>query len=469
MTTDAHVRQQELILLVEDSPTQALATQSLLEEAGFAVKVSTNGAMAVALVAELEPDLLLLDMHLPDMSGRMIAERLKSNPTLRGIPIIFLTGVFREIEDIIAGLDQGADDYLIKPIDPSELIARVRASLRAYKTQRELGKLARLLLTVSQVGSQLAGILNLDPLLASVVELIQVNFEYPHVHVFLSEAGGLRLAAAAGLPIEVWPDSLLDLEPEQPSLAAASAKSNQLYLVSGESPWPAPHPFLPQMQSGAAAPIHSNGKVSGVLEIASPSEIAFTANDGLVLQTLADMVGVAVHNSAIYQKMEELAMVDELTGLPNRRTTLNRLRLEWSRAQRYKHPLSLVTLDVDQLKAINDEHGHSAADDALRAMATAVAGSVRQTDLAGRLAGDEFVLILPETNEAGAFQLAERVRQAIEAVVVESDGRVPIALTASLGVAAWPETAAGDADSLLRASDAAAYRAKAAGRNTTHL
>src|SRR5215216_6564206 len=99
----------ELILLVEDSATQAMRTQYVLEDGGFDVQICTNGALALAFVAECEPDLILLDMYLPDLSGREVARQLKSDPTLAGIPIIFLTGVFRDVEDIISGLNQGAD------------------------------------------------------------------------------------------------------------------------------------------------------------------------------------------------------------------------------------------------------------------------------------------------------------------------------------------------------------------------
>src|SRR5436309_2059503 len=102
------------ILLVEDSPTQALCIQMVLEGAGWTVEVCTDGAEAVATVAGMMPDLVLLDMHLPGMSGREITWRLKADPVLASIPIIFLTGVFRDVADIINGLEQGADDYLVK-------------------------------------------------------------------------------------------------------------------------------------------------------------------------------------------------------------------------------------------------------------------------------------------------------------------------------------------------------------------
>src|SRR5258708_31361560 len=188
------------ILLVEDSATQAQRTRIVLETAGFEVQVCDRGTVALASAAANQPDLVLLDLYLPDLSGREVAQRLKADPTLSGIPIIFLTGVFRDVADIVTGLEEGADDYLRKPIEDGELVARVRACLRTKQTQRELGRLARLLLSVNQVGGQLAGILDLDTLLHSVVALIHENFDYPHVHLFLldRDKSELVLAAAAG-------------------------------------------------------------------------------------------------------------------------------------------------------------------------------------------------------------------------------------------------------------------------------
>lgn len=474
----------ELILLVEDSPTQAMRTRIVLEGAGFSVEICTSGTMALACVAEREPDLILLDMYLPDLNGREVAQRLKANPTLSGIPIIFLTGVFRDVEDIISGLNEGADDYLCKPIEDGELIARVRAALRATKTQRQLGRLARLLFTVNQVGSQVAGILNLDTLLASVVRLIRESFEYPYVHIYLIEDDVLVLAAAASPSVELLADPLrfpLDSD----TLAAASAASGSLQQITTAAFVPSWHPALPDARSGIAVPLRAGGRIRGILEIISPQMLAFSDDDGLALQTLADLVGVAIHNSWLYRRMEELATLDSMTHLLNRRSILERLQDEWSRSQRYGHPITLICLDIDHFKQVNDRYGHPAGDQAICAVADLIRRSFRDHDLvgrigedrtgdpddpmAGRLGGDEFLIMLPETDQRGAMIAAERLREAGEDLIIAIEKGAAITLTLSVGVASWPETNAADLDELLQAVDQALYRAKAAGRNRASL
>ena len=464
MMEPAQEQQRERILLVEDSATQAQRTRLVLEAAGFMVQVCDQGAVALAAAADQQPDLVLLDLYLPDMSGRAVAQQLKADRTFAAIPIIFMTGVFREVADIVTGLESGADDYLRKPVEDGELVARVRACLRNKQTQREVGRLARRLLTVNQVGSQLAGILDLNTLLDSVVALLHKNFDYPHVHLYLLDAPAQELVLAAA----VGPTAaeLMAAPPRVPladdSLAATSARHRK--LVAPATAAGMRHPFLPGVCSGAAAPLHSAGVISGVLEILSPRQLAFSPNDGLVLQTLADLVGVAVNNWRLYRRMEELAMVDELTGLLNRRTLLERLAGEWERAQRYQRPLALVLLDIDYFKRVNDHYGHAVGDEVLLSIARVITRSVRGVDSAGRLGGDEFLLILPETGPAGAMQVANRLSQSGRELVVPSSAP-PETISLSVGVADWPATAAPDATELLHLADRALYRAKDAGRN----
>jgi diguanylate cyclase (GGDEF)-like protein len=165
--------------------------------------------------------------------------------------------------------------------------------------------------------------------------------------------------------------------------------------------------------------------------------------------------------------LERLARTDPLTGLANRREFMEKLEQEVERSDRYLRPLSLVSLDLDHFKSVNDTHGHAAGDEVLREAARALSSVCRDVDLAARMGGEELALLLPETDTAGARIVAERVRERIAGAAHRSPSGQAFRVTASLGVATARTGASGEA--LLQAADEALYRAKAAGRNQVVL
>jgi diguanylate cyclase (GGDEF)-like protein len=164
-----------------------------------------------------------------------------------------------------------------------------------------------------------------------------------------------------------------------------------------------------------------------------------------------------------FRRVASQAAVDSLTGLANRRTLDEELALEWRRAQRVGASLAFVLLDLDNFKSVNDGHGHLAGDAVLRSVGDTLGQGVRQVDLAGRYGGEEFALILPETDLAGALKLAERLRVKLEETAVELPSGGTLTATASFGVAVSDGLVT--AEELVAAADAALYAAKAAGKN----
>jgi diguanylate cyclase (GGDEF)-like protein len=158
-----------------------------------------------------------------------------------------------------------------------------------------------------------------------------------------------------------------------------------------------------------------------------------------------------------------LATLDDLTGVYNRRTFLERLATEIARAQRYQRPLSLIMLDADHFKQVNDRYGHAAGDQVLKALIGVCLGDIRQVDFIGRLGGEEFAVGLPETALPGAESAAERLRWAVETALVTVDGGT-VRFTISLGVAQLLDTGE-DSEALLKRADQALYQAKSDGRN----
>lgn len=192
-----------------------------------------------------------------------------------------------------------------------------------------------------------------------------------------------------------------------------------------------------------------------------------TAMTALGLLVLWRLLGSLRALETKRRHFEAQAHVDELTQVPNRRFFVERSLLELARAQRYGRPLSALMLDLDHFKAINDSHGHAAGDEVLRAVSTAVQEALREADLLGRVGGEEFAVLLPETGAELAVEVAQRVRQRVEALRIVQDGAA-LPVTVSVGVASLLP-GQDDLDRLFGRADEALYAAKAAGRNCVRL
>jgi diguanylate cyclase (GGDEF)-like protein len=213
-----------------------------------------------------------------------------------------------------------------------------------------------------------------------------------------------------------------------------------------------------------AVPIEREHKLLGVLTVVDHEEGEFLRDDVETLAGLANQAGVAIENARLHLQVEQQAITDPLTGLANRRQFFDTLEREFERAQRFGTPLSLIMLDIDNFKQMNDVRGHLAGDAVLHGTAGTIEGLIREIDLAARYGGEEFGVLLPQTNLEGAKNLAERLREAVALRVVSFGDDQINGVTASFGVASGPRTNADHLDLVARA-DAALYRAKRAGKN----
>jgi diguanylate cyclase (GGDEF)-like protein len=211
-----------------------------------------------------------------------------------------------------------------------------------------------------------------------------------------------------------------------------------------------------------AVPMIVGARIIGVLELMSSAPLKVDEMSLDVLHSLAGQAATAVEAARFHQNADELSHTDALTRLPNRRRLELDLEVEITRSQRYDRPIAFIMLDVDHFKAINDTHGHQAGDEILSEFGDAFSAALRETDTAYRYGGEEFCVLLRETNAASAAIVAERLRLAIATRFAGNQGSAMV--TASLGVAAVPEDGT-DAQTLIAAADMAMYAAKAAGRN----
>ena len=221
------------------------------------------------------------------------------------------------------------------------------------------------------------------------------------------------------------------------------------------------------IRSWLGAPLMMYGGCEGVIAVQSTHAAAFTPHDQQLLESLALQIASALQNANLY----ELAMVDGLTGLFVRRYFDARIQEEIERSKRYAQPFSVVMMDVDDFKKLNDTHGHLIGDRVLRQIANVVKAQMRGVDTAARYGGEEIAVVLPRTEMVGAYNQAERIRAAIAELRITTDDEPPkvLSVTASLGIAAFPESKAADGTDLVRRADRALYRAKKTGKNRVEL
>lgn len=211
-------------------------------------------------------------------------------------------------------------------------------------------------------------------------------------------------------------------------------------------------------------PLVIKGEVIGVLEILKLEPDAFNRDDLRTLTIVANQAAFAIRNANLYSEVMQLAITDSITGLANHRYFKEVLAKELHRARRYNRQLSLLLMDIDYFKNINDFHGHQAGDCVLAELGKLLRTSIRKVDLAARYGGEEFCIILPETGQKQAMEIAERIRRKVEKKQFCGE----LELTVSIGVATFPQHAL-NLDQLIKAADAACYEAKRSGRNSIML
>ena len=445
------------ILVVDDVLPNVKFLEARLTAEYFEVRTATNGADALRLCAAGSCDILLLDVMMPGMDGFEVCRGLKANPETSHIPVVLVTALDQPA-DRVRGLEAGADDFLTKPVDEIALIARVRSLARLKVVVDELRQrastsaslgLLQPLPTVSSEDGANGRILVIDDKGSSAERLTGVLSSAHSVDLEAQPRDALFKAAEGDYDLIVVSLGLRDYD----GLRLCSQ------LRSLERTRQVPILVLAEAEDRSRI---LRGLDIGVndylIRPVDRNELLARVRIQIRRKRYTDRLG------RILQDSIQLAVIDPLTGLNNRRYLETHLSSLIEAAADRSRPLSLMILDIDHFKAVNDTFGHDAGDEVLRTFALRVKAAVRTVDLLCRLGGEEFIIVMPETSIDVAAKVGERIRESVNATMFPIEkGTRHIPITVSIGIADRRHDR--EADILLKRADKALYRSKNDGRN----
>jgi len=323
-----------------------------------------------------------------------------------------------------------------------------------------------------EVSRKLASTLNLSDILFTTLDSARkiVKYSFGAIIFNKSEQNILEIKSFVGKDKDDLIHQHFNLED---SLVGYLIKNyNRTYLIGDASQKASVLPIFgqklksPFFASLLFVPLQIKNTNIGAMLFASETPYFFTSYEAEILEVLGNQVSVAIDNSRMYEQVEAMAVTDGLTQLYNHRKFQEILEAEFKRAQRYNTPLSIMLLDVDRFKNINDTRGHPVGDEVLKKIAGLIKRFIRDTDYPCRYGGEEFVIVLPNTGTKEAVIIAERIRKSVEKSTFILNSREELYITISIGIATYPSDA-GEKHELVDKADKALYYAKESGRNQT--
>jgi diguanylate cyclase (GGDEF)-like protein len=312
----------------------------------------------------------------------------------------------------------------------------------------------------------------MDELVHALVRLVRFRLGYHHINLFINDpaqeqtqlraSSELKESMANKLPITLRYDQGLVgwVAGHGETVMANDVSQDARFMFT---------PLFPETRAEIAVPLTLGARCIGVLDVQSNIVNAFDKSDVVTLETLASQVAIALENARLYGEVQEQARHDSLTQAYNHGFFLRRLTEEIDRAQQTRHPLTLIMLDIDLFKEYNDRYGHVAGDKILELIVHAIRMHIKHTDMVGRWGGEEFSIILLDTDESDALRVSERIRKTMrETKLSVGDAQEIPAPTISQGIALFPADA-NDMATLVDRADTALYRAKARGRDQVCL
>jgi two-component system, cell cycle response regulator len=445
------------VLVVDDILANVKLLDARLTAEYFEVLTAFSGEEALAVLRAERVDVVLLDVMMPGMDGFEVCRRIKASPKTTHVPVVMVTAL-DQTSDKVQGLEAGADDFITKPVDDIALVTRVK-NLARLKTLND--EMMLRMATGAQIGA-LPGSSLTWPKTESGGRILLVEDNERLARLVVSVLGKLhQVDVEPDLPAALVRLGVAQYDVLIVSLNLAGADGLRLCSQVRSLERTRHLPIVVVVQPGEDA------RLLRALDMGVNDYLTRPVDRNELLARVRTQIKRKRHSDYLRDRLEEsveLAVTDALTGLHNRRYMETHLSALAEQAENTGRPLSLVVVDIDNFKSINDTYGHEAGDRVLRQFAARFRRNTRSIDLACRFGGEEFVIVMPDSGLEPARQMGERLRECIAAEPFQADGEIWITVTASVGVATLDQPQ-GSLEALFRRADRALYVAKRSGRN----
>ncbi len=477
------------ILVIDDNATVREILKSTLLEGNYNVDTAEDGMKGLDMMFENIYDLVICDIDMPNLSGYSVVRLIKTNMELKDTPVLMLTGR-EEKKDKFWGHKVGANAYLVKSpnvIDKEILFNTIESLFKessgvpkrqaekklgnlSYEVPKEIEKQIRDISIFNEIYTVSSVQFDFDAINEKILNVISQVFENDILAFFICGIDEKEAIITFYINNPVSKDFLQAIK--RMALTEFNRLSNNHIL--SENLTVKIYDKKNNLQRGKIKditstmvkmlPLETKGKIIGILSIGNEIARDISSDDLDLLKRILNQVSLIFENIRLYEKVKKLSVVDGLTNLYNHRYFYENLKKEYLRAERYNTPLSVSMLDIDFFKNCNDKYGHQFGDEVLKEIARILLKTVRETDIVSRYGGEEFSIILPETEKENAKFVSERIRKSIEAHKFMAESN-EVNITISVGVSGLLEDAVKDYKDLVTNADKALYYAKQTGKN----